>query len=47
LERASIVWPAGRRLSSKARRFVEVAREHVEAYAPVPLYATVLNQTDR
>jgi DNA-binding transcriptional LysR family regulator len=41
LERASIVWPAGRRLSSKARRFVELAREHVETYAPVSLYPPV------
>lgn len=39
LERVSVVWPAGRRLSSKARRFVELAREHVDSYAPEPLYS--------
>ncbi|RNL87466.1 LysR substrate-binding domain-containing protein [Halostreptopolyspora alba] len=39
LERVSVVWPAGRRLSSKARRFVELAREHAGSYAPEPLYS--------
>ncbi|MFV2195324.1 LysR family transcriptional regulator [Nocardiopsis sp. LOL_012] len=38
LERVSVVWPAGRRLSGRARRFVELARENVDAYAPQPLY---------
>lgn len=36
LERVSIIWPAGRRLSSRARRFIELAQEHVDTYAPEP-----------
>lgn len=39
LERVSVVWPAGRTLSGKARRFVELAQQHVASYEPEPLYA--------
>ncbi|KQV07254.1 LysR family transcriptional regulator [Leifsonia sp. Root112D2] len=38
LERAQIAWPAGRRLSAKARAFIALAKENVDAYAPVSVY---------
>jgi DNA-binding transcriptional LysR family regulator len=38
LETAQIAWVADRRLSAKARTFIALAREHVDAYAPVAVY---------
>ncbi|MCW4384373.1 LysR substrate-binding domain-containing protein [Salinibacterium sp. SYSU T00001] len=39
-ERVSIVWPAARPLSAKARRFVAIAQEHVPEIRPEDLYAS-------
>jgi len=38
LERVSVVWPAGRTLSAKALRFIELAQQNVASYAPEALY---------
>lgn len=40
LERVSIVWPAGRTLSSKAQRFVRMAQQSVSEFEPESLYET-------